>query len=68
MVSLKKRYIWNNLLVLLLLVLSTWSIDYKNLYMGLKQASRAWYTTIDSFLKSVGFLPSAADPNFVSQI
>jgi len=34
----------------------------KALY-GLKQAPRAWYARIDSFLKSLGFTKSTADPN-----
>ena len=30
---------------------------------GLKQAPRAWYGRIDSFLTSLGFTKSKADPN-----
>jgi hypothetical protein len=34
----------------------------KALY-GLKQAPRAWYSRIDSYLQSIGFIKSDADPN-----
>ena len=34
----------------------------KDLY-GLKQAPRAWYSGIDSYLVSMGFVKSEADPN-----
>jgi hypothetical protein len=34
----------------------------KALY-GLKQAPRAWYSRIDSYLQSLGFIKSDADPN-----
>ena len=34
----------------------------KALY-GLKQAPRAWYSKIDSYLLSIGFRKSEADPN-----
>ena len=34
----------------------------KALY-GLKQAPRAWYSRIDSYLLSMGFQKSEADPN-----
>jgi hypothetical protein len=34
----------------------------KELY-GLKQASRAWYSRIDSYLLQMGFEKSEADPN-----
>ena len=34
----------------------------KSLY-GLKQAPRAWYSRIDSYLLSMGFQKSEADPN-----
>ena len=34
----------------------------KALY-GLKQAPRAWYSRIDSYLLSMGFLKNEADPN-----
>jgi hypothetical protein len=39
----------------------------KALY-GLKQASRAWYGRIDSFLQSLGFSKSIADPNLYIKI
>jgi len=39
----------------------------KALY-GLKQASRAWYAKIDSFLKSLGFTKSTADPNLYFKV
>ena len=34
----------------------------KALY-GLKQAPRAWYSRIDSYLQSIGFIKSDVDPN-----
>jgi hypothetical protein len=34
----------------------------KTLY-GLKQASRAWYSRIDTYLQQMGFEKSEADPN-----
>jgi hypothetical protein len=39
----------------------------KALY-GLKQAPRAWYERIDSFLQSLGFTKSIADPNLYIKI
>jgi hypothetical protein len=39
----------------------------KALY-GLKQAPRAWYGRIDSFLQSLGFSKSIADPNIYIKI
>jgi hypothetical protein len=39
----------------------------KALY-GLKQDSRAWYGRIDSFLQSLGFSKSIADPNLYIKI
>jgi hypothetical protein len=39
----------------------------KALY-GLKQAPRAWYDRIDSFLMSLGFTKSKADPNLYFKI
>ena len=39
----------------------------KALY-GLKQAPRTWYGRIDSFLMSLGFTKSKADPNLYSKI
>jgi hypothetical protein len=39
----------------------------KALY-GLKQAPRAWYGRIDSFLQSLGFTKSIADPNLYIKI
>ena len=39
----------------------------KDLY-GLKQAPRAWYGRIDSFLQSLGFSKSIADPNLYIKI
>ena len=39
----------------------------KNLY-GLKQAPRAWYGRIDSFLTSLGFAKSKADPNLYMKV
>jgi hypothetical protein len=39
----------------------------KALY-GLKQAPRAWYGRIDSFLQSLGFSKSIADPNLYIKI
>ena len=39
----------------------------KALY-GLKQAPRMWYGRIDSFLMSLGFTKSKADPNLYSKV
>ena len=39
----------------------------KALY-GLKQAPRTWYGRIDSFLMSLGFIKSKADPNLYSRL
>jgi hypothetical protein len=39
----------------------------KDLY-GLKQAPRAWYGKIDSFLTSLGFTKSSADPNLYFKV
>ena len=39
----------------------------KALY-GLKQAPRAWYEIIDSFLTSMGFAKSKADPNLYYKV
>ena len=39
----------------------------KDLY-GLKQAPRAWYGGIDSFLISLGFTKSKADPNLYMKV
>jgi hypothetical protein len=39
----------------------------KTLY-GLKQAPRAWYDRIDSFLTSLGFTKSKADPNLYFKV
>ena len=39
----------------------------KALY-GLKQAPRAWYGRIDSFLSSMGFTKSKADPNLYLKV
>jgi hypothetical protein len=39
----------------------------KALY-GLKQALRAWYGRIDSFLQSLGFTKSVANPNLYINI
>ena len=39
----------------------------KALY-GLKQAPRAWYGIIDSFLSSMGFTKSKADPNLYLKV
>ena len=39
----------------------------KALY-GLKQAPRAWYGRIDSFLTSMGFTKSKADPNLYLKV
>ena len=39
----------------------------KTLY-GLKQAPRTWYGRIDSFLMSLGFTKSKADPNLYSKV
>jgi hypothetical protein len=39
----------------------------KSLY-GLKQALKAWYGRIDSFLQSFGFTKSIADPNLYINI
>ena len=39
----------------------------KALY-GLKQAPRAWYGRIDSFLTSMGFAKSKADPNLYYKV
>ena len=39
----------------------------KDLY-GLKQAPRAWYGRIDSFLTSMGFAKSKADPNLYLKV
>ena len=39
----------------------------KALY-GLKQAPRAWYERIDSFLVSMGFIKSKADPNLYLKV
>ena len=35
----------------------------KKAFYGLKQAPRAWYSRIDSYLLSIGFQKSEADPN-----
>ena len=35
---------------------------------GLKQAPRAWYGRIDSFLTSMGFAKSKADPNLYYKV
>lgn len=32
-------------------------------FYGLKQASRAWYTRIDSYLRGLGFTKSEVDAN-----
>ena len=39
----------------------------KALY-GLKQAPRAWYERIDSFLSTMGFTKSKADPNLYLKV
>jgi hypothetical protein len=39
----------------------------KALY-GLKQAPRAWYSRIDSFLMSLGFIKSNADSNLYCKV
>ena len=39
----------------------------KALY-GIKQAPRAWYERIDSFLASMGFIKSKADPNLYLKV
>jgi hypothetical protein len=39
----------------------------KDLY-GLKQAPRAWYARIDSYLMSLGFTKSDADPNLYYKV
>ena len=40
----------------------------KNALYGLKQAPRAWYGRIDSFLMSMGFTKSKADPNLYFKV
>ena len=40
----------------------------KNSLYGLKQAPRAWYERIDSFLSSMGFTKSKADPNLYLKV
>ena len=35
---------------------------------GMKQAPRAWYERIDSFLSSIGFTKSKADPNLYLKV
>ena len=39
----------------------------KDLY-GLKQEPRAWYAKIDSYLMSLGFTKSDADPNLYYKV
>ena len=40
----------------------------KNALYGLKQAPRAWYSRIDSYLKSLGFTKSDADSNLYFKV
>jgi hypothetical protein len=40
----------------------------KKALCGLKQAPRVWYGRIDSFLQSLGFSKSIADPNLYIKI
>jgi hypothetical protein len=42
--------------------------ESKKALYGLKQAPRAWYGRIDSFLQSLGFTKSIADPNLYIKI
>ena len=41
---------------------------FKKALYGLKQAPRAWYAKIDSYLQSLGFTKSIADPNLYIKI
>jgi hypothetical protein len=43
-------------------------VNSKKALYGLKQAPRAWYVRIDSFLQSLGFSKSIADPNLYIKI
>ena len=40
----------------------------KKAIYGLKQAPRAWYSRIDSYLLSLGFTKSEADPNLYQKV
>jgi hypothetical protein len=42
--------------------------NLKKALYGLKQAPRAWYGRIDSFLQSLGFTESIANPNLYIKI
>jgi hypothetical protein len=68
MEQLKKKYTLNNLKVLKYISRGTHvSILNKSMY-GLKQALRAWYARIDSYLIRLGFSKSRADPNLYYKV
>ena len=46
----------------------THACKLKKALYGLKQAPRAWYERIDSFLSSMGFTKSKADPNLYLKV
>ena len=43
-------------------------LKLKKALYGLKQSPRAWYGRIDSFLSSMGFTKSKADPNLYLKV
>jgi hypothetical protein len=43
-------------------------VQIKEALYGMKQAPRAWYVRIDSYLQSLGFSKSAVDPNLYFKI
>ena len=60
MVISPRRFIWSNLLVLLLRGSLIWYANYVVPY-GLKQSPRAWFSRFSSMVQEFGMIRSAAD-------
>jgi hypothetical protein len=59
----KKKFTLSSLKASYSIIKELMYVNLRKLLYGLKQAPRAWYGRIDSFLQSLGFTKSIADPN-----
>ena len=63
-----KKYMWNNHKAMKFQYKNKKCTGWEKVLYGLKQASRAWYSRIDSYIIENGFHRSESDPTLYTKV